>query len=382
MLKTILAAVALCAALLSSGAGPSAPASTNAPAGPRRQNAPVYSPQVDKEGKVTFRLRAPDAKEVKLAAEWGANPEAMAKNDEGIWSVTLGPLQPEIYGYAFVVDGVRMPDPGNPLVKPMRSPTTSILDIPGKPPLIHDFRDVPHGSVTAHWYKSTALGIWRRVHVYTPPEYGVGKQSYPTLYLFHGSGDNDATWTELGRANAILDNLIADKKARPMVIVMPDGHPLAGQITGSVGAKMIQRNLEAFAQDVLEEVIPFVEKEYRIIRKREGRAIAGLSMGGGQSLHLGLNHPDLFTYVGGFSSYVAEPQTVHFTAFESSFKPQLIWIGCGKDDRLVENAKELSENLKKNGVNHQLVITEGNHSWPVWRKYLAGFAPMLFQKAR
>jgi enterochelin esterase-like enzyme len=352
---------------------------TNAVA--RQNSGPIYSPEVGEDHRVTFRLRAPEAREVKVSGEWGAT-ESLTKSEQGVWTGTVGPLKPELYGYNFVVDGLRIADPGNPKLKPMRSPVTSILDIPGKTPLLHDFRDVPHGSVNTHYYYNKELESWRRVQVYTPPGYHKSKQRYPVLYLFHGSGDNDATWTELGRANIILDNLLAENKAMPMIVVMPDGHPIAGRITGVPGPEMIQRNVEAFANDVLTGVMPLVEKEYRVINKRQSRAVAGLSMGGGQSLHLGLNHPELFNYVGGFSSYVVSPGKNEFAIFNTKEKPELIWTACGKDDRLIENARELSTRLKEKGIEHKLVETEGNHSWPVWRKYLAEFAPMLFQKRR
>jgi enterochelin esterase-like enzyme len=360
------------------GAASAQTPSTNAPA--RRQNAPVYSPEIHSDRTVTFHIRAPEATEVRVLGEWSNGELTLTKEAGGIWTGTTGQLRPEIYGYSFSVDGLRMADPGNPILKPMRSPITSILDIPGDPPLLHEWQEVPHGAVAVHHYYSRDLNRWRRVHVYTPPGYEAVWKKYPVLYLFHGSGDNDATWSELGRANVIMDNLIAAKKAKPMIIVMPDGHPLAGKTTGVPGTNAIQRNVEAFAVDVLKEVIPLVEKQYRVEPKRTSRAVAGLSMGGGQSLDLGLNHPELFDYVAGFSSYVIEPGKAEFAVFAAKQKPALIWTACGKDDRLVENAKELAENLKKHEVKCELLVTEGNHSWPVWRKYLAQLAPLLFRK--
>lgn len=354
-------------------------AAESATPAPRRANAPVYSPEVQPDGKIAFRIRAPKASEVKLAGEWPGGDTPLTRNEEGVWSCTVGPLAPELYGYAFNIDGLRIADPGNPKVKPMRSPTTSILEIPGG--LIHELRDVPHGTVSVHDYYSAELKAWRRVHIYTPPDYEKSGRDYPVLYLFHGSGDNDATWTVLGRANVILDNLIAEKKAKPMIVVMPDGHPLAGRTTGVPGPDVMRRNLTAFADDILKEVIPFTETKYRAIKQREARAVAGLSMGGGQSIELGLNHPELFGYVAGFSSFVFEPDKTQFKVFEKAAKkPILLWTACGKDDRLVENAKQLSASLKEHSVEHELVITEGNHSWPVWRKYFAQFSPMLFTR--
>lgn len=352
--------------------------STNRPV--RRMTAPVYSPEIKSDRTVTFRLRAPNAKEVSVSGEWGGQVLKMTRDEEGVWSVTSPPLVPELYGYGFSVDGLRVADPGNPQVKPMRSPNTSILEIAGEPPLIHEVRDVPHGAVTVHDYYSEALKAWRRMHVYTPPGYARSGRNYPVLYLFHGAGDNDATWSVLGRANVILDNLLAEKKAQPMIVAMPDGHPMAGRITGVPGPELMRKNLEAFAEDILQEVIPFVEKEYRVIKRPAARAVAGLSMGGGQSLHLGLNHPEMFGAVGGFSSFVGDSKAAAFKIFESKKKPALIWTACGKDDFLIQNAKDLSENLKSHEIKHEFLITEGNHSWPVWRKYLAQFAPLLFTK--
>jgi enterochelin esterase-like enzyme len=346
---------------------------------PRRPT-PVYSPEIHGDGKVTFRIRAPKAAEVKLSGEWAGEPAELSKDADGIWSTTIGPLRPELYSYAFLVDGLRIADPGNPNLKPMRSPTTSFLEIPGDPPLLHELvRDVPRGAVTVHDYYSDETRAWRRVHIYTPPGYEQGNRRYPVLYLFHGSGDNDATWSTLGRANVILDNLIAHQRTKPMIVVMPDGHPLAGRITGVPGPEMIRKNLEAFTNDVLRSVIPLTERLYRVRKGPKSRAVAGLSMGGGQSLALGLNYPGTFGYVAGFSSYVAEPKEAKFKVFDSKKKPQLIWIACGRDDSLMANQRDLSENLKAHSIKHEFLETEGDHSWPVWRKYLAQFAPLLFQ---
>jgi enterochelin esterase-like enzyme len=369
-----------CLALISLGFSAAAQPATPSPA-PRRPRAPVYSPEIHADRSVTFRIRAPDAREITVGGEWGGQPLKLTQNEEGIWSVTTPPLTPELYGYEFTVDKLRVADPGNPNVKPMRAPVTSILEIPGTPPLIHELRDVPHGAITIHPYYARELKAWRRVHVYTPPGYQKSGSDYPTLYLFHGSGDNDATWSVLGRANVIIDNLLAEKKVRPMIIVMPDGHPLAGRITGAPGPDVMQRNVESFANDVLREMIPLIEKEYRVGKTPEKRAVAGLSMGGGQSIHIGLNHPELFGYVAGFSSYVADPEKVSFKVFDDGKpKPLLIWTACGKEDRLLENARQLSENLTKHSIKHEFLTTEGNHSWPVWRKHLAQLAPLLFTK--
>ncbi|MBI3877448.1 MAG: esterase [Verrucomicrobia bacterium] len=342
------------------------------------------SPEISADRKVTFRLRAPNAKEVSVTGEIPGGPHKMTKDDNGVWSVTVGPLTPELYGYTFVADGLRFADPGNPNLKPMRSPTTSILDIPGDPPLLHDFQNVPHGTVRVHYYQSKATGTLRRMHIYTPPPYdkdaGV---RYPTLYLFHGSGDNDACWTVLGRAHWILDNLLAQGKVKPMVVVMTDGHAASPNLTGVPGAGAINRNVEIFGKDLLEEVMPFVEANYRVKADRLNRAIIGLSMGGGQSLTVGLNNTDKFAWVGGMSSALRNPdQTVAgFLADPKAAneKLKILWTACGRDDQLMAGARSFSALLKDKGIEHELVETDGAHSWPVWRKHLALFAPLIFK---
>ncbi len=193
--------------------------------GGRPAFAPITSPEVLADRRVTFRLRAPGAKEVSVSGEWPGGTKPMKSDEQGVWSVTLGPLEPEIYGYSFSVDGFQTLDPGNPAVKPMRSPRTSILEIPGDPPRIHEFLEVPHGSVRLHDYRSRSLGRRRGLYVYTPPGYDQDSGTrYPVLYLLHGAGDNQGTWTAAGRAHWILDNLLAQGKVKPMIVVMPDGH--------------------------------------------------------------------------------------------------------------------------------------------------------------
>ena len=346
---------------------------------------PPLSPEIHADRTVTFRVRAPKAAEVSVSGEWPGGTKAMTKDDQGVWSVTLGPLAPELYGYGFTIDGFRTADPMNREVKPMRSPTTSILEIPGNPPLLHEFQDVPHGTVRSHSYSSKSLGRLRHLRVYTPPGYDEGRSRYPVLYLFHGSGDNEGTWTVLGRAHWILDNLIAQKKAKPMVIVMTDGHAASLQTTGMPSPEMISRNVTDFERDLLEDVLPFVEANYRVRKDAASRAIAGLSMGGGQSLTIGLNHTELFGWVGGFSSFVRNPETAAAKALAdpatTNKKLKLLWIACGKDDRLIENARQLADLLKTKSIRHEFLETEGNHSWPVWRRYLAQFAPLLFNSS-
>ena len=336
------------------------------------------SPEVHGDRTVTFRLRAPDAKEVKVGGEWPGGSTSLTNND-GVWSTTIGPLEPDIYGYSLTLDGVTIVDPGNPWVKPMRASRTSGLEIPGHPPRLWEWQAVPHGTVHEHDYYSKSLNAKRRLHVYTPPGYEKNSKEYPVLYLFHGSGDNDATWTELGRAHFIADNLQAQQKAQPMIIVMPDGHAFTGNPT-QVSTNLISRNVSAFSDDLLKDVLPLVESTYRVKANRNNRAIIGLSMGGGQSLNVGMRHRNLFAWVGGMSSYLPGSEKLVEELFpDSKSDLKLLWIACGKDDRLIENARELSTALKAKGVAHEFKETAGNHSWPVWRRHLGEFMPLLFR---
>lgn len=354
---------------------PATPQATRPPQPP-----PVVSPEVHTDRRVTFRLRAPQAREVVVSGEWAGGRTAMTKDSDGVWSATVGPIAPDLYGYSFTVDGLQMLDPANSQVKPMRSFRTSILDVPGDKPLPHDFQNAPHGVIRVHTYRSKAIGVKRGLQIYTPPGYDRNANArYPTLYLFHGSGDNEATWTALGRAHLILDNLIAQGKAKPMVVVMTDGHAAPTTPEGRA------RNTELFKRDLLDDVMPFVEANYRVKPDRLNRAIIGLSMGGGQALTIGLNHPELFAWVGGMSSALNAPQQTFATALAdakaTNAKYKLLWFACGKDDFLLKANQQFDELLSSKGVNHTFRLTEGNHSWPVWRRYLAEFAPLLFAQS-
>ena len=335
------------------------------------------SPEIAPDGKVTFRLRAANANGVEVVGQWPEGRQSMVKGANDVWQVTVGPVPPGVWEYSFRVDGMSMIDPGNSAIKPMRSPRTSILHLPGEPPLAHDFQDVPHGAVHLHTYRSKSLGRLRELAVYTPPNYQEDRdREFPTLYLQHGSGDNHLTWTVHGKAHWIVDNLISQRRAKAMVIVMMDGHaspPGAGR-----GA-----NTEYFEKDLLQDVIPFVEANYRVQRDAANRAIVGLSMGGGQSLTIGLNHTDTFAWVGGFSSSAPRGDAVSRAMADpeqTSKRLKLLWIACGKDDFLLSRNTAFVDQLKERGVEHQWYLTEGNHSWPVWRTYLAEFVPELFQQ--
>ncbi|RYD60863.1 MAG: esterase family protein, partial [Verrucomicrobiaceae bacterium] len=281
----------------------------------------------------------------------------------------------------FTVNGVQMIDPGNPAIKPQRSPRTSILHIPATPPQPWDYQEVPHGTVHQHTYSSKTLERSREFFVYTPPGYErSGDKKYPVLYLVHGSGDNHAAWSGHGKAHWILDNLIAQGKAQPMIVVMPDGHPIAPG-TGS-REEYGRANSEAFEKELTGEILPLVEATYRVRSDAQGRALAGLSMGGGHTLHTGLRHLDAFAWLGAFSagipsgdriaSAISQPESVNQ-------KLKLFWIACGKKDFLIPRNRELHDKLTEKGVRHTWLETEGDHSWPVWRNYLTEFAPLLFK---
>ena len=368
--------------ILGFGFSAAAADATNTP--PRRVAPPQpVSPEVAADRTVTFRVRAPNATNVSVSGEWpGAKP--MTKDDNGNWSVTVGPLAPELYSYSFAIDGFQTLDPGNPAVKPGRSPRTSMVEVPGQPPLLQEFNPAgPHGTVRAHWYQSKSLGKRRSLHVYTPPGYDQSGRKLPVMYLLHGSGDNDGTWAALGRANVILDNLIAAKQARPMIVVMTDGHPyISPPGVSPTNTTERGRNTKDYERDFIEDVMPFVEANYRTINQRESRAIIGLSMGGGQSLHVGLNHLDRFAWVGAMSAAVPGENDVAVAladAKATNKKLKTLWIAIGKDDFLLSRNKTFDELLTSQGIAHTYKITEGNHSWPVWRKYLAEFAPMVFR---
>jgi enterochelin esterase-like enzyme len=347
--------------------------SMDATLGQRRP--PVISPEVSDDGSVTFRIRASKAESVELAGQWPGGRLAMEKSDGGVWEAKVDSIPAGVWEYSLRVDGMAMIDPGNTLIKPMRSPRTSILHIPGNPPRVHDFRQVPHGTVHSHTYHSKSLGKLRELVVYTPPGYDAnGDTEFPALYLQHGSGDNQATWTVHGKAHWIIDNLIAAKRAQPMVVVMMDGHASPPDVAR-------ERRNEYFEKDLLQDVMPFVEANYRVSSDSVKRGIVGLSMGGGQSLTIGLRHTDKFAWVGGFSSSAPRKDSVASALQNASTTNEhlkLLWIACGKDDFLLERNEEFIAELKESSIEHEWHLTEGNHSWPVWREYLADFVPRIF----
>ncbi len=344
---------------------------------------PIISPEIAEDRRVTFRLRAPQAQSVELRGQWTKDKLPLTKGDNGVWSLTTGPVEAGVWEYSFIIDGLATIDPGNPAMKPQRSPSASILHLPGTPPNVWDFQDVPHGAVHQHTYLSKALGRPRECWIYTPPGYETDTaKHYPLLVLQHGSGDNQQTWVAHGKAHWILDNLIARGKARPMVVLMLDGHPL-GAYPREAGADRTAA-MEAFSRELFEDAVPLTEARYRVEKGAANRAIAGLSMGGWHALSIGLAHLDRFSAIGAFSAAPPEESFVA-PAFAdvagTNQRLKLLWIACGQDDFLRERNEQFVTRLKDAGINHEWHLTEGAHSWPVWRGYLAEFVPKLFPDA-
>ncbi|MEO8130427.1 MAG: alpha/beta hydrolase-fold protein [Bryobacteraceae bacterium] len=344
----------------------------------------LVSPEVMPDHRVTFRLRAPKASDVSFFGDWMkiGTSEKMTKDDGGIWSVTLGPLAPSTYIYSFTVDGMTIADPVNPKIKLRARTSASLLEVPSDPPALPEARDVPHGAVEINWEKSKALnGETRAIWIYTPP--GYAKESgrrYPVLYLFHGSNDTAAGWTTVGGANFVLDNLIAGKKAVPMIVVMPFGHAVPFGAPREVQAK----NTTLYEQYIFDDVMPLVESKYRVAPGSNMRAIAGLSMGGSQSIHIGFGHTDLFSAVGVFSSAPSADFETRFAAVLNDAKTtnarlKTIWIGCGKQDPVFPRAQKFSEMLTAHKIQNTFRETEGAHTFTVWRLCLGEFVPLLFR---
>ena len=347
------------------------------------QQAPrIVSPEVLADGRVTFRLNAPKALEVNLSGEFIEGTRSFEKGADGVWSVTVGPVEPETYHYNLTIDGVRTIDPSNPNLKTGSTASTisSVLEVPTASGTFYDARSVPHGEIRTHWYNSKSLNAVRRLTVYTPPGYDKDRGTrYPVLYLFHGANADENAWYRLGRANLILDNLLAAGTIKPFIVVMPFGYGVApsGPQTD---------NTAKFRDDLIADVIPYVESTYRAFTDRERRAIVGLSMGGGQALSIGLNNLDLFSHVGGFSSGLGNaanfPKTyapLIANPDQANKKLRLLWVGCGTEDGAFAASKQFSTFLTDNKIAHTFRESGGAHTWIVWRRYLNEVAPLLFR---
>lgn len=347
--------------------------------------APMVSPEVHADGSVTFRVRAPNAKAAKLELE-GAGPIDMQKNDQGIWSVTTAPLPPDYYGYSFTIDGVRTLDASNHSLVPNLLTPDNFVHVLGPSSLPWEVNDVAHGEIHHHFYRSTVADDERDYYVYTPPSYHNSGQRYPVLFLLHGFSDDASAWTAVGRMNVIFDNLIAEGKIKPMIVVMPLGYGTMEMIRLGWDTwnhpDVRDTNFKRFTETLLTEVMPRVEGQYRVVKDRNSRAIAGLSMGGSESLLTGLNHLDQFTWIGAFSSGgIPEDFDKDFPLLNAKSAQQLhlLWIACGTEDHLITVNRNLRAWLKSKGIQPTEIETPGMHTWMVWRRNLVEFAPLLFK---
>lgn len=354
---------------------------------PSPQPTPIVSPEVHPDNTVIFRFRDPNAKSVSLRLEGQTKAIAMERDDQGVWSATTGPLSPDYYGYSFVADGVALMDPSNWLIKPNLLSPQSEVHVAGASNLPWEVNDVPRGELHHHFYHSTVAGDDRDYFVYTPPGYQSNlKESFPVLFLLHGFSDDASGWSAVGLANVILDNLIAQGKAKPMIVVMPLGYGTMEMVRHGMSVwsnvELRNRNFDKFREAVLTEVMPRVESEYRVTKGSKAHAIAGLSMGGSESLLTGLNSLDKFAWVGAFSAGgIPDDFAADFPGLEASTNQrlQLLWIACGTEDRLITVNRNLRGWLKSKGIKVTEIETPGAHTWMVWRRNLAEFATLLFR---
>lgn len=356
----------------------------------------VISPEILPDKKVTFRYLAPGAKEVKLGGgQFGANQLAMKKDSIGIWSVTVGPIRPDIYPYSFTVDGVTVMDPANKDYFPNERFKASLVDIPGFTPLIHSMRDVPHGAVNYEYYPSIQNTTGSLV-IYTPPGYDKeSSKKYPVFYLISGTTDTEETWFKVGHTNLILDNLIAEGKARPMIIVMPYGNKEA-QIAEQTGAAKpadpigresadAMSRMKNFAEDLTKNVIPYVDKNYRTLANKDNRAIGGFSRGGGQTLRTAFWNMDKFSWICCYSAYL--PPKEMESSFQSIVKNpdvtnkqlKMLWVSVGNEDFLYNDTAEFLNYLTSKKIKYKSLVTGGGHTWMNTKVFLAETAQLLFK---
>ena len=355
----------------------------------------AYSPQVNPDKTVIFRYIAPNAKNVRLSAQFEKAPVQMAKDAAGMWSVKVGPVKPDIYPYSFIVDGIQVMDPGNVNFFPNERFKASLLDIPGDTALVHSLKDVPHGSVNYEYYPS-ADGSTGSLVVYTPADYGKDpSKQYPVFYLISGTTDTEEAWFKVGKANLILDNLIAEGKAKPMIIVMPYGNveatiaaqtgkPKPGDPPDREGKEAVTRT-KTFENDLITNIIPYVEKNYRVISNGENRAIGGFSRGGGQTLRIAFNNMDKFSWICCYSAYLSSGEMerdykyVYETPDKTNTQLKLFWVSVGNEDFLYKPAVEFMDFLKSKNVKYKSLITPGGHTWMNTKIYLTATAQLLFQ---
>lgn len=370
---------------------------------------PVVSPEINPDNTVTFRLKESAAEKVFVTGDFlptqkiqtpygefdGPGYAELKKNEDGIWEYTTpSALTPELYSYSFVVNGVRMPDPANVFQIRDVATISNVFLISGGRADLYKINDVPHGTVSKIWYRSDALGMDRRLTVYTPAGYESSRKRYPVLYLLHGMGGDENAWTELGRASQILDNLIAQGKAEPMIIVMTNGNAALEAAPGesSLGFKapttQLPKTMDGSFEAAFPEIVKFIDGNYRTVRKKQGRAIAGLSMGGFHSMHISLQYPDMFDYVGLFSAAIMPDKNAKSPVYEDldgklttqfARKPALYYIAIGNKDFLYNANVEYRRMLDSKGYEYVYNESEDGHIWKNWRIYLTDFVPRLFR---
>lgn len=372
---------------------------------------PYLSPEINADNTVTFRLKAPKAVRVQLTGDFLPAQKVqtprgefeipgvadMTETDGGMWQFTTPePLAPELYSYTMLVDGLKINDPANVhRIRDVQS-VTDVFLIPGERADLYAVRDVPHGTVSKQWYHSDKLGMDRRLTVYTPAGYESSGKRYPVFYLLHGMGGDENAWTELGRAAQILDNLIAQGKAEPMIVVMTNGNAALQAAPGesSLGFAAptinLPKTMDGSFEEAFPEVVNFIDRNYRTVRSKKARAIAGLSMGGFHSMHISKQYPDMFDYVGLFSAAIEPYKDVHSPVYDDldaklkaqfSRKPALYWIAIGDTDFLYEANKAYRKKLDDNGYKYEYYETPQGHIWKNWRIYLTEFVPRLFKKS-
>ena len=366
----------------------------------------IKSAVVNEDNTVSFKFMAPQARKVEVAGDFAEKVEKdpiggmvgtglipMSKDENGIWSLTTRPLAPELYSYLFMVDGVATADPNNPYVFRDFATTTNVFVVGGGQADLYKVNDVPHGSLTHRWYNSSALGMDRRINIYTPPGYESGNEKYPVLYLLHGMGGDEDEWITFGRATQILDNLIAQRKAKPMLVVMTNGHAAMEAAPGESSRGFYKPEHEkagtmdgTFELNFI-EIMNFVESDYRVVPDKAHRAIAGLSMGGFHAMHISRYFENTFDYVGLFSAAILDRTDATgkvYSNIDTTLKMQignglkLYWLGIGKDDFLYTANQEFLKKLDELGMTYTYVETGGGHIWKNWRIYLGQFVPLLF----
>jgi enterochelin esterase family protein len=368
----------------------------------------IVSPEIHTDNSVTFRLFAPNATAVQITGDFlptekmetpmgqmdGPGKTNLKKGENGVWEYKSSPLGPELYNYSFIVDGMTSIDPNNPFLIRDVASVTNIFIIGGGHADLFKTNDIPHGTVTMRWYDSPGLGMDRRITVYTPPGYENSTQKYPVLYLLHGAGGDEEAWISLGRTAQILDNLIHQGKAKPMIVVMPNGNVIqdAAPGEGSMGFYkpqfMVPKTMDGTYESTFMDIVTFVESNYRVHANKANRAIAGLSMGGYHTMHISRFYPNTFDYIGLYSAAIMPREDATgkvYNDIEGTLKTQmqngykLYWIAIGKTDFLYKANVEYRDMLDKMGMKYEYVESEGGHTWRNWRVYLSQFAPRLFQ---